>query len=132
MNRTISYSNVVLRKAEIVSSKLCEGTLVLSLTFIVEDEDRVYEVTIPELDTGIRKDRLIIDELVDLARQEMLPLLYRQFPELISKNGQRFNLIGSPPVLKKVLKEKEHVMTVAEIEEKLGYKIKIISDKEEN
>ena len=117
-----------MKKSKITKAELIEekGSYYLSLEYLLEDDDRVEKLTIP---------RVVLP--VDLS-------FYPGFttktdfsmwePRIIelraSYSGDVLRVVRDPNgnyYTYETIKEKEHEMTIEEIEKKLGYKVKIVS-----
>lgn len=104
------------------------GAYYLSLEYLLEDDNRVEKLIIPRAKIPIDNDFYPI-----LAHST--PTFSRYFGggnvSLESGyEGYRFELKAGPDArlfTLETIKEKEHEMTVEEIEKKLGYKVKIVS-----
>lgn len=120
MKATSKITNVELVKEN--------GAYYLSLEYLLEDENKVEKLTIP-------RAKIPIDD-------GFYPVLVHSTPTFstyfgggrVSLNsgyeGHRFELKADPNgnLFKfETIKEKEHEMTIEEIEKKLGYKVKIVS-----
>lgn len=102
------------------------GYLYMSLTYEIEDEHVIKEIHIPKIATCIPTDReqfinhlttshgSVYDVKVDIGSME-----YQ-----IIKGG-----VYDTYLTEKILYEKPTEMTLEEIEKKLGYKVKIVSEK---
>lgn len=130
MNRFITTPNA---KIILTGSTFHEtdGRLRASLTYTIENDDRVIEITIPEVDLNIPIKPNGLDINVFYA-----PWGYIDDAYLII-DASRFgisegNTIEASNVFytEKVIEEKPRDMTLEEIEEKLGFKVKLVSEKE--
>ena len=110
------------------------GMLYMSLTYTVEDDHRIKEVIIPRVSTGIitcSNHAPVINREADFRSAD--------YDEVrLSSEGMMYRLLkgytdhAPMPVyfVERVIEDKPTEMTVEEIEKKLGYKVKIISKKE--
>lgn len=126
--------NVVLKERKVFEE---DNRLYLKLVYEYEDEHGVYELIIPKLDLEIRTDCLpIINRYFYGGPMNILDCY-------INRDSDTFNLLRDDVAVKKngvtlkfekaafvtnTLKEKPHEMTIADIEKKLGYKVKLISE----
>ena len=98
----------------------------LTATYRVEDEREIREVTIPKIKLPVVQDSLMVD--IDTKSRRILPdvsvaMGFGQLDVEYDKNGRWYHEI--------IIKEKVHEMTLEEIEKKLGYKVKVVSEKKE-
>lgn len=118
------------RRHELKNIELFEeaGQYYLKLKYILEDEHSVRELEIPKVKIQVNKNlyphincisQTIGDSIYDLyaGYGDCLPILPGETAEA---NHVYYT--------EKIIKEKRKEMTVAEIEKKLGYKIKIVSE----
>lgn len=104
------------------------GAYYLSLEYLLEDENRIEKLIVP-------RAKIPIDN-------GFCPILDHSTPTLSNYycggntylesgyEGVRFELKAGPDARLftfETIKEKEHEMTIEEIEKKLGYKVKIVS-----
>ena len=104
--------------------------LFMSLTYEIEDEHVVKEIALPKLATciPINREPLISHstdhhELIRDIIVEAGPMMYQVFKGKTEDADDVY-------LTEKILYEKPTEMTLEEIEKKLGYKIKIVSEKE--
>lgn len=118
------------KKHELKDIQLFEenGQYYLKLKYILEDEYRIKELEIPKVKITVNKytyphinfiRQTIGDPIYDLyaGYGDCLPMLPGETSEA---NHVYFT--------EKIIEEKHKEMTIAEIEKKLGYKIKIVSE----
>lgn len=130
--------NVVLKERKVFEE---DNRLYLKLVYEYEDEHGVYELIIPKLDLEIRTDYLpnihhdfhvgpmaILDYYIN--RDSDTFYLLRD-DVAVRKNGVTLIEKKAAYVIN-TLKEKPQEMTIAEIEKKLGYKIKLVSEESKN
>lgn len=101
----------------------------LDMVYEYENEHGVYEIHIPHLNIPIYDDRMPVLELACGFNNECYALfggIKLPLTEAKTKHGKN----GKYHYTIKTLKEKRQEMTLEEIEKKLGYKIKIVSEKE--
>ena len=115
MNNTVILKNLELHKDAF--------GYFLSAEYLIEDDKRVKEIRFPRLNLRINTHQFCIrteygQTYVDIGLYD--DLLAQ--PEIDQKTGRRVAFI------EEILEEKTKEMTVAEIEKKLGHKIKIISE----
>lgn len=90
----------------------------LSAIYTEENEHGVYEVTIPKIFLPINNHELIID---DRSPQRLyIDLGFGECRMCLDDNGNFY--------YKRVIEEKIHELTISDIEKKLGYKVKIVSE----
>ena len=131
--KTIMYDNEK-AKLEKVEAYTLRGSVRLKLTYICEKEDGVYRVIIPNVDTTIPVDIIPQIALYDYPVTEppeaaseaymytdnvCLPICDGSIPEFDNINHVYF--------AEKLVSRKVREMTLEEIEEKLGYKVKIVN-----
>lgn len=107
------------------------GQYYLSVEYLIEDENRIEKLTIPRIEIpfnskfmpDITRD---FDAIPFNTCGVVLPVSrcfiqtgYRSKLEIEKVDGIYFKV--------ETIKEKEHEMTIEEIEKKLGYKVKIVS-----
>lgn len=131
--------NVVLKERKVFE----EGNrLYLKLVYEYEDDHGVYELIIPKIDLEIRTDLLptiennypwtgpITLELYKIRLgSNIFDLLLSDVA--VKKNGETLTCEKAAYVVN-TLKEKRKEMTIAEIEKKLGYKVKLVSEDVKN
>lgn len=114
-----------------------DNHLYLKLVYEYENDNGIYELIIPKLDLEIRTD-YIPDIFHDYCIGPMdISNCY------IQRHSDKFNLLQDDIIVVKngetikcekaayihnTLKEKHTEMTIADIEKKLGYKVKIVSE----
>lgn len=131
--------NVVLKERKVFE----EGNhLYLKLVYEYEDDRGIYELIIPKIDLEIRTDLLPTIKNDDPWTGPITLELYKIrlgsniFDLLLSdvdvkKNGETLTCEKAAYVVN-TLKEKRKEMTIAEIEKKLGYKVKLVSEDVKN
>ncbi len=126
--------NVILKEYKVFEK---DNHLYLKLVYGYENDHGIYEIIIPKLDLEIRTD-YIPDIFHDSCMGAMdIPYCY------IQRNSARFDLLQDDIIVVKngetikcekaaymhnTLKEKSTEMTIADIEKKLGYKVKLVSE----
>lgn len=98
-------------------------TYYLTAVYEVENESGIYELTIPKIDLPVRNG------IPDMTVEHNW---YGEDHTEINLGFGDLELLhdsGRPAWFAKCVKEKTHELTMAEIEKKLGYKIKIVSEK---
>lgn len=130
--RRLNYFETCDRSVELTDLQLYHAGAdgyCLSAKYRVEDEHSIKEVYIPKIRLGVRSDWLIVNYLnsyddFDNSRYtaDIGFGALQMLPEKINGHDVCFT--------ETTIKEKHHEMTIAEIEEKLGYKIKIVGEKE--
>lgn len=118
-----------------------DNHLYLKLVYEYEDDHGIHELIIPKLDLEIRTDCLPIIEHDSYAGPMDILNYY------INRDSDTFNLLQDDVAVRKkgvtlmcenaayvtnTLKEKPKEMTIAEIEKKLGYKVKLVSEENKN
>lgn len=122
--------NVVLKERKVFEE---DNRLYLKLVYEYEDEHGVYELIIPKLYLEIRTDYLPIinhDLNYYINRCSNIYILLRD-DVAVRKNGVTLTAEKAAYVIN-TLKEKPKEMTIAEIEKKLGYKVKLVSEEIKN
>lgn len=103
--------------------------LYLKLVYEYEMDSGVYELTMPKIELDICTKRI-----PTLSQDNSLinPSYHAWFGshEYDLKLGKTEYSVGSVAYVIRTIEEKKHEMTLEEIEEKLGYKVKIVSEKE--
>lgn len=132
--------NVVLKERKVFEE---DNLLYLKLVYEYEDEHGVYELIIPKLDLKIRTDCLptinhnhkyfsgpldIFNYYIDRYSDRFLLL---RDDVAVRKNGVTLTAENAAYVIN-TLKEKSKEMTITEIEKKLGYKVKLVSEESKN
>jgi len=106
------------------------GQYYLRLKYILEDDYRIEELEIPKVRIPFYKDGYPIVNYSyhpDWNRKEECYLLTGPEPGLDVMSGETSEA-NHAFYTRKILKEKPKEMTLAEIEKKLGYKVKIVSE----
>lgn len=115
-----------------------DNRLYLKLVYEYEDDHGIYELIIPKIDLEIRTDFLpaitndeawtgpMVLEHYKIGLGSNIFDLIRDDVE-VKKNGKTFTCEKAAYVIN-TLKEKRKEMTIAEIEKKLGYKVKLVSE----
>lgn len=131
--------NVVVKKHE---TFIENNRLYLKLVYEYEDDHGVYELIIPKIDLDIRTDFLPAIENYEPWTGSTTLTFYK-----IRLGSNIFDLLRGDVEFKKngktltcekaayavnILKEKPQEMTIAEIEKKLGYKVKLVSEDVKN
>ena len=117
-----AYAKVDL--TDLVLEKDVNGCYYLGAKYRIEDENSIRELRIPKMLLNVRPNNVIIrhDKLCLMPEVNIgfgyMPLVYEDPRNKIFYTET-------------VIEEKTHEMTLDEIEEKLGYKVKIVSKKEE-
>lgn len=127
--------NVVVKKHE---TFIENNRLYLKLVYEYEDDHGVYELIIPKIDLDICTDFLpaiknyepwtgpmVIDYYKIRLGSNIFDLLRGDVE--IKKNGETLTCEKAAYIVN-ILKEKPKEMTLAEIEKKLGYKVKLVSE----
>lgn len=108
-----------------------DGQYYLSVEYLIEDDNRIEKLTIPRVvlpfnskfmpDVTMGRDLAYFANNIPLYREEQyfIKTGFYEKLEIEKVNGVCFIL--------QTIKEKEHEMTIEEIEKKLGYKVKIVS-----
>lgn len=133
--RIYSVKNVTLKSVELEKEELSKGIFKfhLNVTYQYEDEKGIHEYNIPKISIPINSGvipniREDISESIEWGYYK----LHRHTVDLgfgdltVEKNEDNVLAVD------KVIKWKYHEMTIEEIEEKLGYKVKIVGEKGEN
>ena len=99
-------------------------TYYLSATYRYENDRGIYEVTIPKILLPIR----------DVIMKTPMSATHIRYAETFVDIGFGDLLVlpddDGRMIYEKLIEEKVHDMTVTEIEKKLGYKIRVVSEKE--
>lgn len=102
----------------------------LTAVFEVEVPDGIYEVTIPKINIPIDVGQVDIDifETPDLYSD---PSVYSELKAIFCTGYNKFQLDKQNGIFyqAKLIKEKTHDITLKEIQDKLGYKIRIVEEK---
>lgn len=125
--------NVFLKERKVFEE---DNHLYLKLVYEYEDERGVHELIIPKIDLEIRTDCLptishdyyagpmdILNYYINRGSDTFILL---RDDVVVRKNGVRLACENAAYVIN-TLKEKPKEMTIAEIEKKLGYKVKLVS-----
>ncbi len=114
-----------------------DNRLYLKLVYEYEDDHGIYELIIPKIDLEIRTDFLpTIGHDSYTGPMDILNYYVNSFYHTFSllrddvevkKNGETLTCEKAAYVIN-TLKEKRKEMTIAEIEKKLGYKVKLVSE----
>lgn len=112
-----------------------KGQYYLKLVYTVETDKDITEVTVPRVKLPVNDDILPnIDVHTDydsygfpLPQRARIKCGYGA--DLQLERGKVDDVNDDVYYVAKVLEEKTHELTLAEIEKKLGYKVKIVSDK---
>ena len=130
--------NVVLKERKVFEE---DSRLYLKLVYEYEDEHGVYELIIPKLDLEIRTDYLPIIRRdfyaspMDISNyyinRDSDTFILSQDDVDVRKNDVTLTAEKAAYVIN-TLKEKPKEMTIAEIENKLGYKVKLVSEESKN
>lgn len=125
--------NVVVKKHE---TFIENNRLYLKLVYEYEDDHGVYELIIPKIDLEIHTDCLpTIGHDPYTGSMDILDCYINRFSRTFSllrddvefkKNGKTLTCEKAAYVVN-TLKEKPQEMTIADIEKKLGYKVKLVS-----
>ena len=97
-----------------------DGKYYLSATYLVETPNAIEELYFPKLELPVTQNGVMVEHPGNEAT------VYLGFGGLKAEkdeNGVRYGRI--------TIKEKIHEMTLEEIEKKLGYKVKVVSEKKE-
>lgn len=89
-----------------------------------ENDKGIYEVTIPKIHLFIMKEPIMKIPLQRYGRYEEAPTIDLGFGDCDickDKNDHLFT--------EKLIEEKVHDLTLSEIEKKLGYKVRVVSEK---
>ena len=117
-----------LKKAELWRDE-DTGQYFFRLEYLCEDDAEVYRLIFPKVETGIPLMQLhLASDYSMLSDRHMTKIAFNLFDveghiAYPDKNGNWF--------YREIVSVKTHEMTMEEIEKKLGYKIKIISKKED-
>lgn len=95
----------------------------LSAVYRYEDNSGIYEVTIPKIQLPIHEQPCVKRELT--GYHYVYQTINIGFGDMVMLNDESGNAC-----YKKCIKEKIHDMTLEEIEKKLGYKVRVVSEKE--
>lgn len=112
-----------IKDLKLKKNKLGNGAYEYYLSAVIEHEDMagVYETVIPRIGLPVRLRELKMNDC------------HMPYPSMEIDLGfgllDIWSAFDSPPYTTTKIKDKTQKMTVAEIEEKLGYKIEIVSEK---
>lgn len=116
-----NYYNVKLKKLDVHEDK--DNELYLSLIYKAENDLGVFEITIPKILLKIKTNFLPeLKSVLFNTNLDNIAVVSSNMEYLLGKDKD-----DSIYTVKKV-KDKIHEMTISEIENKLGYKIKIVND----
>lgn len=116
-----NYYNVKLKKLDVHEDK--DNELYLSLIYKAENDLGVFEITIPKILLKIKTNFLPeLKTTLFNTHLDNVAVVSSNMEYLLGKDKD-----DSIYIVKKV-KDKIHEMTISEIENKLGYKIKIVND----
>lgn len=112
-----------------------DGQYYLSVEYLIEDANRIEKLTIPRVEIPFNSK--IMPELIEEYEDSpfITPMFdERMFPPRVHRciktgygNTMKIAKLDGISYTVETIKEKEHEMTIEEIEKKLGYKIKIVS-----
>ena len=118
-----------------------DNHLYLKLVYDYEDDYGIHEVIIPKLDLEIRTDCLpLIKHDSYAGPMDILNYYINRYSDTfillrddvaVRKNGVTL-MCENAAYVTNTLKEKPKEMTIAEIEKKLGYKVKLVSEEIKN
>lgn len=115
-----------------------DNRLYLKLVYEYENERGVHELIIPKIELQIRTDCIPLinnfgPPLFDdySVKWDSIEFKLSRDNVTIEKNG-RTNICPKAAYVINTIKEKPREMTIAEIEKKLGYKIKLVSEENKN
>lgn len=131
--------NVILKEHKVFEEDNC---LYLKLVYEYEDDHGVYELIIPKIDLEIRTDLLpaIVNDKSCTGSTTLTFYKIRLGSNIFDllrgdvefkKNGKTLTCEKAAYAVN-ILKEKPQEMTIADIEKKLGYKVKLISEDVKN
>ena len=112
------------------------GNWVLKLIYAYDDDNGKHEVIFPKVDLPF--SMLGIPYLVSNSNDDFINMInsytfgedaYCQVREGVVKNPLTGKEIGATIMADILVEPKIHEMTLEEVEKKLGYKVKIVSDK---
>lgn len=110
-------SNNTIKDAKIINEN---GRLYVDLTVISDDEHSIREINIPRIALPIFNTSHIGLVHDSYERCYTIDFGMGELPVMENKDGVSYTV--------KIIKEKRKEMTISEIEKKLGYKIKIVSE----
>lgn len=113
-----------------------DGQYYLSVEYLIEDANRIKKLTIPRVEIPFNSK--VIPEITEEYDEEYWEI--GRFGERLCRwpethwaiktgygNTMKIAKLDGISYTVETIKEKEHEMTIEEIEKKLGYKIKIVS-----
>ena len=113
-----------------------DGQYYLSVEYLIEDENRIEKVTIPRVEVPFNSKTF--PEFKETYDEECWEI--STFGQRIAcpprtywtiktgyGNTAKISRLNGISYTVEIIKEKEHEMTIEEIEKKLGYKVKIVS-----
>lgn len=126
-----------MKKHEYKSVELYEekGQYYLKLVFTTEDDREIAEVTVPRVKLPLSTDvfpSINIRHDYDICGYPLPPdatIKCGRGSDLRLEKGKVDDVVDGVYYVAKILEEKTRELTLAEIEKKLGYKVKIVSDK---
>lgn len=122
---TIMYDNKE-AKLEKFEAYTLHGSVRLKLIYVCEKEDGVYRVIIPNVDTTIPVDTIPHIALYDCPVTEAYMSTDDVCLQIYDGSIPEFDNINHVYFAEKLVSRKVREMTLEEIEEKLGYKVKIV------
>lgn len=114
------YDKVTVKNAILFA---CDGAWFIDVTYVCEDNNGVYEYRIPKVRVPLEQALLQRDFTMYIEARYLLCLPYSDLP---------VHIVNNVAFQKKILREKPREMTIADIENVLGYKVKIVSAKKES
>ena len=110
-----------------------DNHLYLKLVYEYEDDYGIHELIIPKLDLEIRTDYLPIinHDLNYYINRSSYSFILLRDDVTVRKNGVTLECERAAYVVN-TIKENPHEMTLSEIEKKLGYKVKLVSEDSKN
>lgn len=109
----------------------------LSAVFRIEDKFTIKELTVPRIALDIKDSPIINETTEPLPGQSWYPYYKAMyidmgFGSLRLESATVKGYAGNMYYLMKTIEEKTQELTLSEIEKKLGYKIKLVSEKEKH
>lgn len=112
-----------------------DGQYYLSVEYLIEDANRIEKITIPRVEIPFNSK--VMPELTEeynepdcgigtFGERLFIPRVNRYIRTGYG-NTMRIAKVDGVSYTIETIKEKEHEMTIEEIEKKLGYKVKIVS-----
>ena len=95
----------------------------LSAVYHDENDAGIWEIIIPHIVLPLYSDHISVSHNPCLWKENTVDLGFGDLPMLLDENGHMY--------YQKLIKEKIHDLTLSEIEKKLGYKVRIVSEKKE-